>query len=66
MLCFVLESIVNRTSWSVDEVLTEENLAALYGVPPKRLTFEHAGRMFETLAPVLNITSAGGTRSRRG
>ena len=35
------------------ELLTEENLLELYGVPLKRLSFAHAGRSFETLVPVL-------------
>ncbi|MBU6462314.1 MAG: ABC transporter ATP-binding protein [Bradyrhizobium sp.] len=34
-------------------VLTEVNLAALYGVPLRRVLFEHDGRRIETLAPVL-------------
>ncbi len=38
------------------EVLTEENLTALYGVPMKRVSFEHEGRHIETLAPVLPMT----------
>lgn len=33
------------------ETLTEDNLAALYGVPLKRLSFTHEGRAFETFAP---------------
>ena len=32
-------------------VLTEENLSALYGVPIKRVAFEHEGRRVETLTP---------------
>ncbi len=35
------------------EVLTEANLSALYGVPMKRVGFEHEGRHIETLAHVL-------------
>lgn len=35
------------------ETLTETNLAALYGVPLKRLSFEHDGQPVETFAPVL-------------
>jgi iron complex transport system ATP-binding protein len=34
-------------------VLTEPNLQALYGVPLKRLGFEHGGKRHETFAPVL-------------
>lgn len=34
----------------VDEVLTEENLQALYEVPLKRLQFEHMGKAAETVA----------------
>ncbi len=34
------------------EVLTEDNLQALYGVPLKRLSFEYEGRAVETFAPV--------------
>lgn len=40
------------------EVLSEENLAALYGVPLKRVAFEHQGRRIETLAPVPPATPA--------
>lgn len=35
------------------EVLTEPNLQALYGVPLKRLRFEHNGKIRETFAPIL-------------
>jgi ABC-type cobalamin/Fe3+-siderophores transport systems, ATPase components len=35
------------------EVLTEANLQALYGVPLRRLSFDHEGRTVETFAPVL-------------
>ncbi|HTV32967.1 MAG TPA: ABC transporter ATP-binding protein [Methylocella sp.] len=35
------------------EVLTEDNLTALYGVAMKRVSFEHGGRHIETLAYVL-------------
>ncbi len=35
------------------DILTEENLMALYGVPMKRVAFEHEGRQIETLAHVL-------------
>ncbi len=35
------------------EILTEEILSALYGVPMKRVSFEHEGRHVETLAHVL-------------
>jgi iron complex transport system ATP-binding protein len=38
---------------AVGEVLTEDNLQDLYGVPLKRLSFEHAGQPFETFAPLL-------------
>lgn len=34
------------------KVLVEENLWPLYGVPLKRVSFDHEGRSFETLAPV--------------
>ncbi len=34
------------------EVLTEDNLHALYGVPMKRLSFDHDGHALETFAPV--------------
>lgn len=39
-------------SGPTSSVLSEENLAALYGVPMKRVAFEHQGRRFETLVPV--------------
>jgi iron complex transport system ATP-binding protein len=35
------------------DVLTENNLSALYGVPLRRVTFEHGGKAVETVAPVL-------------
>jgi iron complex transport system ATP-binding protein len=35
------------------EVLTEDNLVALYGVPMKRVGYEHEGRYIETLIHVL-------------
>ncbi len=41
------------------DVLTEANLLALYGVPLRRVRFEHAGREVETLVPVLGL---GGER----
>ncbi len=41
--------ICGRTS----EVLTEENLLSLYGVPLKRAAFEFEGRKLEVVAPVL-------------
>jgi iron complex transport system ATP-binding protein len=40
------------------EILTENNLTALYGVPMKRVAFEHEGRNVETLAPVLPTVEA--------
>ncbi|MDN5869185.1 MAG: ABC transporter ATP-binding protein [Nitrococcus sp.] len=42
-------------------VLTEDNLGALYGVPLKHLSFEHAGQRVETLAPVFPRARAGDT-----
>jgi iron complex transport system ATP-binding protein len=36
-----------------NQVLSEANLRALYGVDMKRLPFEHQGRKHETLVPVL-------------
>ncbi|WP_020176362.1 ABC transporter ATP-binding protein [Methyloferula stellata] len=44
------------------EVLTEENLTALYGVPMKRVGFEHEGRRVETLAHVLPTVAAAEVR----
>jgi len=41
-----------------NEVMTEDNLAALYGVPLKRLTFEHGDHSVETFVPVLQLRSA--------
>ena len=38
---------------SARDVLTESNLHALYGVPLKRVAFEHAGRLIESFVPVL-------------
>jgi iron complex transport system ATP-binding protein len=35
------------------QVLSEENLRALYGVDIRLVPFEHAGRMHQTLVPVL-------------
>ena len=37
---------------AASDVLTEENLEALYGVPLKRLSYDLNGRTIETLAPV--------------
>lgn len=34
-------------------ILTEQNLERLYGVPIRRLTVPHGGRMIETLVPIL-------------
>jgi iron complex transport system ATP-binding protein len=39
------------------EVLSEENLRALYGVDLKLLSFEHKGQAHETLVPVLPYAS---------
>lgn len=39
------------------EVLSEENLHALYGVDLKLLPFEHKGQLHETLVPVLPYAS---------
>jgi iron complex transport system ATP-binding protein len=36
------------------EVLSEKNLTALYGVPLKRVTFDHEGRNLATFAPILS------------
>ncbi|GAB1715051.1 MAG: ABC transporter [Nitrobacter sp.] len=41
-------------------VLTETNLAKLYGVPLKRVNFDHEGRTVETLTPVLGSARAFG------
>jgi iron complex transport system ATP-binding protein len=35
------------------DVLTEINLTALYGVPLRRVTFQHAGKAVETIVSVL-------------
>jgi iron complex transport system ATP-binding protein len=35
------------------DVLTEDNLSRLYGVPLRRVSFEHDGKAVETVAPVL-------------
>jgi iron complex transport system ATP-binding protein len=35
-----------------EEVLTEESLLALYGIPLKHIEFEHSGKQVKTLAPV--------------
>lgn len=44
----------SRYVWgAAREVMSEENLTELYGVPLKRVAFEHQGRRLETLAPVL-------------
>jgi ABC-type multidrug transport system ATPase subunit len=40
-------------SGPADDVMNEENLFELYGVPLKRIEFEHAGQRVETFAPVL-------------
>ncbi|MGA8169380.1 MAG: ABC transporter ATP-binding protein [Methylocystis sp.] len=41
----------NYVAGPATRVLTEENLSALYGVPIKRIAFEHEGRRVETLTP---------------
>jgi iron complex transport system ATP-binding protein len=46
-------SETDYTTGVAAEVLTEQNLAALYGVALKRIVFEHGGRNIETFAPVL-------------
>lgn len=38
---------------SAKDVMSEENLAELYGVPLKRIAFEHDGQSMETFASVL-------------
>ena len=42
----------NSVCGAVQSVLTEENLQRLYGVPLKRLSFEHANRRIETFVPI--------------
>ena len=37
---------------AASEVLSEENLLALYGLPLKRLSFEYRGREIESLTPI--------------
>lgn len=37
------------------DVLTEDNLHALYGVPLKHLTFDYGGRAFGTFVPVFQL-----------
>ncbi|CAN2535978.1 putative+ABC+transporter+ATP-binding+protein [Methylocapsa aurea] len=46
----------------VDEILSEENLTSLYGVPLKRIAVEHGGKSIETVAPIM---SPRGRRNRR-
>src|SRR3546814_1081498 len=36
-----------------DQVMTEENLARLYGVPVRAFELEHGGRQLRTVVPVL-------------
>ena len=43
-----------HVSGPVSEVLNENSLHALYGVPLKRLAFDHQGRTVETLAPIFD------------
>lgn len=38
---------------SADDILSEENLTSLYGVPLKRIAYEHEGARQETIAPVM-------------
>jgi iron complex transport system ATP-binding protein len=40
-------------SGAANDVLSESNLLELYGVPLKRIEFQHAGQRVETFAPVL-------------
>ena len=44
-------------SGPASDVLSEENLHALYGVDLKLLPFEHKGQLHETLVPVLPYAS---------
>ena len=39
-------------------VLTEANLEALYGMEMRKLSFQHAGQMIETIVPVFNTGPA--------
>lgn len=41
-----------------EEVLSEKNVRALYGVDLKRITFEHGGKTVQTLVPVIPSTRA--------
>ncbi len=46
----------SRFVWGAAQaMLSEDNLQALYGVPLKRLVFDHDGERLETLAPVLRL-----------
>jgi hypothetical protein len=48
----------NYACGAAGDVLTEENLRALYGVDLKRITFEHAGKTMQTLVPVIPSSHA--------
>jgi iron complex transport system ATP-binding protein len=45
---------------AADVILSEEHLHSLYGVPLKRLSFQHSGHVIETLAPVFQINAKSG------
>jgi iron complex transport system ATP-binding protein len=44
-----------HTCGAAADVLNEANLLALYGLPLRRLAFEHEGRRIETFAPVFPL-----------
>lgn len=50
---------------AASEVLNEANLHALYGIPLRRMTFQHEGETVETLAPVLRRASRADVGEKR-
>ncbi|MDR3763677.1 MAG: ABC transporter ATP-binding protein [Acidobacteriota bacterium] len=54
----------NLVSGKAGDVLSEENLRALYGVDLKLLAFEHKGHSHETLVPVLPYASRARQQAR--
>ncbi len=45
----------DRFSFTPTAEVTEANLEALYGMPVLRVGYEHAGRAFQTIVPVMRV-----------
>jgi len=42
---------------TADEVLNEDNLSKMYGIPLKRIQFEHGGHLIRSLVPILKTAT---------